>query len=539
MDRGDKLALAGRFGPARDLYARTIGIDRKNVEAWVKLSAAERRLGRLRSAEQSCRQALALQPKLALGLRELGVILQCQGRIDDSLGSYDAAIALQPALPEVHYLKGNALHGLGLLADAAASYRTALAQQPRHPKAWSDLGAALIGLGQLPEAEAALQRALGLDPSAGAAVANLAALHGQCGRADEAVALYRQAIILAPGDIRIAVGLAALLERTGQLDETRTAIAGLSETSDDPELCLVRARLARREDRFSDAVALLERAAATPDRIHAGEIHLMLGQLYDRMGRPREAFSHFATGNRQIADLAAVPLNEPPVYLREVALARRYLAPAVPAPAAIDAAESAPVFLIGFPRSGTTLLEQILDSHPGLQTMDEKPAVGAMRNSFIAAGVDSPGNLDGEATAQLRKDYFAAVDGALTRRPGALLVDKLPLNIVWAHLIAGVFPQAKFVVALRHPCDVCLSCFMQNFGLNGAMQSFLSLEHTVQVYAAVMDLWRDQIQALPLQYHYVRYEDLVNAFRAEAGALLDFTGVGWNARVEDYAAHAA
>jgi hypothetical protein len=173
--------------------------------------------------------------------------------------------------------------------------------------------------------------------------------------------------------------------------------------------------------------------------------------------------------------------------------------------------------------------------------MDEQPAVAAMRKAFLAINARSrtlPQDLDDNDITFLRAEYFAVVNAALVRRPDTKLVDKFPLNIVWAHLIQRIFPHAKFILALRHPCDACLSCFMQNFGPNPAMQSFLSLSHTVQTYTAVMRLWREQTRLLPLQVHPIRYEDLVGDFQGQAGALLDFLGLGWDSRVEAFAAHA-
>jgi Sulfotransferase family len=105
-------------------------------------------------------------------------------------------------------------------------------------------------------------------------------------------------------------------------------------------------------------------------------------------------------------------------------------------------------------------------------------------------------------------------------------------------LIWRVFPDAKFILAVRHPCDVCLSCFMQNFALNQAMATFYSLESTAALYAKVMGLWQQYVQKLPIRYHRIRYEDLVSNFEHETRRLLDFLEVGWDDAVLQHTEHA-
>jgi hypothetical protein len=140
--------------------------------------------------------------------------------------------------------------------------------------------------------------------------------------------------------------------------------------------------------------------------------------------------------------------------------------------------------------------------------------------------------------AQLRKTYFDEVAHHIELRPGNLLVDKMPLNTVNVHLIWRVFPQAKFILAIRHPCDVCFSCFMQNFRINEAMASFFSLDSAARTYDAVMRTWLEAAARLPLDFHRIRYEDLVADFEGETRALLTFLGVGWDDQVLGHTEHA-
>ena len=176
-----------------------------------------------------------------------------------------------------------------------------------------------------------------------------------------------------------------------------------------------------------------------------------------------------------------------------------------------------------------------------LQTLDEKPTVDMLVNTIaeLPGGYPSAlATLTAANIAQLRRTYFQAVDKSLNRQSECVLIDKLPLNILKVPVIRRVFPDAKFILSVRHPCDACLSCFMQSFKLNSAMANFLTLEETTSFYAKVMGLWQQCLRVLPINYHMVRYEDLVENVKTETRGVLDFIGVGWDDAVLDYAEHA-
>jgi hypothetical protein len=138
----------------------------------------------------------------------------------------------------------------------------------------------------------------------------------------------------------------------------------------------------------------------------------------------------------------------------------------------------------------------------------------------------------------LRERYFEAVDGYFSRDPGMLLVDKFPLNIRHIPLIVRLFPSARIILAMRHPCDVVLSNFMQNYRINNAMANFFTIEDSALAYQQVMALWQKSISLLPVHYHTVKYESLVTDFNHEVGQLLEFLEVDWDDAVLAYDSHA-
>ena len=258
---------------------------------------------------------------------------------------------------------------------------------------------------------------------------------------------------------------------------------GLEFHPDDHMLHFNAAKLERRGGLIPEAIKRLSRFICLDleNRV-LRRFHFELGRLHELQEDSENAFIHFQEGNR-LASEAAKAGN----ITREPALAEiKRLSAMLDQPgiaAAFAGNETGPgeqpVFLIGFPKSGTTLLDQILDSHGQLQVLEEKPALQEVKKYAAQMEGGFPGALPGlgrEEIRVLRQIYFDSVNDSLPQSPESRLIDKMPLNIINVPLILKLFPQAKFILAVRHPHDVCLSCFMQNFRLNSHMVNFLSLK---------------------------------------------------------------
>lgn len=539
--RADQLALANRLDEALALYASVCRTDPLDVEAWVKSSMTQRRLGHHDAAESSARRAARLSPGLAIAHHALATALQCQGKLEEALAAYRRAIQLKPDYADAQYLLGNALMETGQLQEAEASLRRALELRPGFFEALSDLGAVLLMTGQTAAASAALDQALALRPDSPEVLANLANLLEMDERVEDALALYARALRARPDSLDVLAKQAELLEKAGRMEAAQQALdRGLARDPTHPVLNLVAARLDRRAERHADAAARLEAVLARPMPENTrGEAQLLLGQLYDRLGRTDEVLRQLTEGKRRTAAAADPQGSGRRRFLDKIeayqAMAR-CPAPARPAEPA-DAAGASPIFLIGFPRSGTTLLEQILDSHPALRAMEEKPTAAALEQAFVdltGGGPEGLARLDGEKIATLRRAYWDEAARHVNRADGIQVVDKLPLNTVRVPLLWHVFPDARFILAVRHPCDVTLSCLMQNFGANDAMAGFTSLASVAEIYARVMGAWREFAAQIPLHWQRIRYEDLVADFEPEARRLLDFLGVEWDDAVLDH-----
>lgn len=543
-NKAEVLFREGKLEGAKIVFEEVCRLDKIDAEAWIMLAVLNRKLKDFIAAEACSRRALELRPRDARAHSALGAALQCRGDLASAISHYYKAIALDASIADAHYLLGNALRETGRFADAANAYLKATQLRPAFVEALSNLGATLTLLGDSQGAAKALNAALEAAPNTPQILCNLGNLAQQTGRFSLALEYYERVLALDPMSVDALGGAATLLEKAHRLDEAREFVArGLSTAPNHCTLNLVAAKLARRDRRTREAIETLENILRqSPSPEIGGEANALLGQLYDREGDAQRAFGHIVEGN-QIVARAAGQASDPRRYLQRILDNSNLLTNDLVSRCVnkLPENDAAPIFLLGFPRSGTTLLEQILDSHPGLQALDEKPAIQLMaeRFSVITQGRGDPlASLSDAEIAELRGIYFEEVARHLVCEPGSMLIDKMPFNTMYSPLIWRIFPQAKFILAIRHPCDVCLSCLMQDFAINEAMASFFTLEDTVRAYVEVMSLWRRCAELLPLNYHRVRYEDLVADFQGEARSLLKFLEVGWNDAVLEYSEHA-
>ena len=199
-------------------------------------------------------------------------------------------------------------------------------------------------------------------------------------------------------------------------------------------------------------------------------------------------------------------------------------------------ADNTPCFLVGFPRSGTTLLDTILRSHSQINVAEEQPMVAAMRHEM--ARENDLGNIESLSARQqafLQAQYFAELEKYIeATNENQLCIDKLPLNALDTPLINAVFPKAKYILAIRHPYDCILSCYMQYFKLNPQMANMINLDRIVAFYCVVMKTWATAQERYDLDFHMIRYEDLVTDMPTQVNTLLQFLGLEWEDNLTNY-----
>jgi thioredoxin-like negative regulator of GroEL len=351
-------------------------------------------------------------------------------------------------------------------------------------------------------------------------------------------------------DAEAVLRMIQVQERTNQVSEARAAFARLKAdpraNSLGPDFKVVEARLADREGRTQDAhdlyVGLLD---ATRD-FHLRHHHLFpLAKTLDALGRHDQAFATLEEAHR--SQLAYLKLTTPnaaawqgPSFriadfgcnAADVATWDMAGAPTV---------EESPIFIVGFPRSGTTLLEQMLDAHASLASMDETRILHEVIDHMTDGKTVYPEKLATMTRAKLdemRGLYWARVRRKIQLAPGQRLVDKNPLNLLALPAICRLFPNSRILLAIRHPCDVILSCYMQHFRAPDFTLMCRDLPSLAAGYRRAFDFWYREAALLQPAARDVRYETLVTEFGPQVRAIADFLGLAWTDAMLEPGEHA-
>jgi len=510
--------------------------------------AANAGLRNLDGAIKSFKKALRINPDYAEAHNSLGIVLQGQGLMGEAIASYDKALLIKPDLAEAHNNRGAALKDQGRLDEATASFDKALQINSRFVEAYNNLGAVLKEQGRLDEAIGSFSKALEINPRFAEAHNGLGIALQDQGHPDEAIASFGRAFQIKPDYIEAHGNLCGLYEKRNNLEELEKAVekAVLNCGEDNSEILFRLAQLASRKNQHDAAAGYLNRIQVEKIQPSLKASYFsLLGKSCDKLGRYEEAFSAFVKQNELALASAEAKKFSYDGYLTSIQTRKdNWVTEAKPnwtRAAAVGDGPISPTFLVGFPRSGTTLLDTILRSHPGISVVEEKPMVGAMIKGFKQRQTIEILNAFSESDILgLRDAYFKELKAHHDPSDGGkLVVDKFPLNISHVGSIHRVFPDAKFILVLRHPCDCVLSCFMQTFKLNRAMMSFLSLERSAELYAAIMELWSAYRQKLDLNVHVVKYEDLVQDLEGTCKPLIRFLGLEWDDNLYNYQKTAA
>ncbi len=365
-------------------------------------------------------------------------------------------------------------------------------------------------------------------------------------RSSEAMAEYQRILVLQPGHTDAAANLAFLLERANRLPEAEEmAGRALHSAPGNFMALLTKATLERRNGSPAAAQARIEHMLQQPQSPPISLLNrsILLNQLAQCLVAQHQyqaAFERYEQGNallRQHHPLGK-PLDEGSYGLHTIGRLQQWLREQPPAQwskPSVDSAAPGPVFLLGFPRSGTTLLDQALSAHPDIEVLEEYEFFDEVRRNWVdGAKLEQLADLNASQLHSARQQYLAAMSARRQQVHKTRVVDKLPLNLLYLFLIHRLFPDAPVLFLVRDPRDVCLSCFFQSFELQGAMPYFLDLQQTAHYYAAAMSLARDSLQQISNPVFFQGYEKLVMDFEPSMRAILDFLDLPWSEEILQY-----
>jgi Flp pilus assembly protein TadD len=461
---GSLLYEQGDFAGALASCRRAVELDPRNPEALTNLGNVHRALGELEPAETALRRAVLLRPENADFHVNLGNVLIDRRRPEDAAACYRRAIDIRPGLARAHYGLGVSRTLAGDAEGAVDSYRAAIALAPGQAALWNDLGRALRALGQFDDAAEAFRQALAIDPNFADAYRNLASCRE-----------------LAADDAEIT-RVAALADQPDLPAEERV-IAGfaLGKLLDD-------------SDRFDAAFAAYARANAAYREMRAAT-----GERFD------------ADALRRVVDETIA--NYTPAFFASIA---EWGNPS-----------ELPVFIVGMPRSSTSLVEQIAASHSRVFGAGELKDIGELAGALGGVNVNWR-RSEVRRLADIHLERLRALGRGTDR-----VIDKLPDNVFQLGVIAALFPSARIIFCDRDPRDIALSCFFQKFAAGQLTFSYdlADCGKRCRETARLIAHWR---RVLPLRMLDVGYEALVADPEAESRRLVAFLGLDWEPACLDF-----
>jgi tetratricopeptide (TPR) repeat protein len=517
------------------LYRRILSLKPDFAECHNNLGVALDDLGRLEEAAAAYRRAITLKPDYAEAHSNLGNALAGLGRLDDALGAYRNAVALNPGLAEAWNNLAYALRNKGVLDASETACRRAIALRPDFPQAHVNLGNALRRLGRLDEAETILRRAIMLEPDKAEIHSDLGVVLVDLGRADEAEAAFRRAIALDPDLAGAYNNLGIVLQQAGRLTEAGHAAeraVALAPRTPAYFLNLGHVRQYAAGDPYMTALETLARDEASlgiDDRIR---LHFALAKAYADTDRPDDEFRRLLAGNA--LKRSCVAYDEAAVFGRMDRVQAVFTPELVRARQGAGQPSPIPVFIVGMPRSGTTLVEQILASHPevfggGELNLFERAMRGGLRDS--SEFPDNARHVSGDDLYALGARYLAEITRLAPT--ASRITDKMPSNFLLAGLIHLALPNATIIHVVRDPIDTCVSNFSKLFAEpQNYSYDLAELGRYYRRYQALMAHWHHILPAGRILN--VIYENLVGNLDGTAQSVVAHCGLPWDDRCLDF-----
>lgn len=480
-------------------------------------------------------------PNHQFGWKVLGAVFAHFNKLDESLKANYKALQLNDRDSEANNNYGNILLKLGNFENAALHFRNAIKIRPNFPEAHNNLGNALRNLNRFEDSEISFRRALSFKKNYPEVYNNLGNTLFQLGRLEEAEACMKNSISLNSELPDTYLNLCEILEKNNKLEDllalVKSAKSKFFEHKSD--FMFYEALFYFRSENFKRTEVSLKKInkeELTKNRI-IGFLKLK-GEYYHYKKDYENAFSIFEEMNKKIKHSIEYQKQKPKDYFKyqqkkisqinELENNNVYIKKIIPS-------WYQPTFLIGFPRSGTTLIDTVLRGHSKIEVLEEKPMLQKIYSNidylFEIKKIEEMNYFYAKKASSI---YFEEVDKYCKIEKSSTLIDKFPLNIFEIPLINTIFPKAKFILAIRHPYDCVFSCWMQNFKLNHAMANMVDLDQIVDLYFNAMHFFNICKKRYKIDYIKIRYEDLVSDFNNEIKNLISFLGLKMEEDIKDY-----
>ena len=489
--KGARLHQSGQVQEAETIYRQVLDFNPDHADANHLLGVLLSPAGHHAQAVELISRAIEMAPDRPAYYSNLGNVLKRMGRLEEAVASYHKALAIKPDFADAHFNLGALLQELGRLDDALASYRRTLAIEPDYTDAHNNLGNLLKRMGRLEEAVASYHKALAFKPDYAAAHNNLGTALQELGRPDDALASYRRALAIEPDYADAHMNMAQI----------------------------------KKHSEYDNDIQAMEEKYASPDVSDKQKTYLAfgLGKAFEDLRQYEKAFDFFLVGNTLKQQTQSYSFEAQDIFFekqKEVfdgSLFDKYQG--------AGCEDDSPIFILGMPRSGSTLVEQILASHSQVFGAGEVVTLPQIFNRFPGvAPAEGIRELDGAEFERMGIEYIDAIKKH-SRKDGSI-TDKMLSNFRYIGLIKLILPNARIIHCCRNPLDNCLSIFKTHFTDSG-LECAYDLIELGRYYNLYRDLMKHWHNVLPDFIYNIQYEEMVADQAEQTKLLLRHCGLEW------------
>ncbi len=530
----------GDLKKAAIFLKKSLEINPKDINALVNLACVLKDSGNPKQAEQFLKDALEINPSYDFALTNLGAVLNELEKFDEGEKYLRKALSMNSSSPMALNNLGNILSNKKNNKEAELCYRKAIETKSDFSLAYNNLGSLLSKQGNLIEAEKFIEKAINFNPKFELAYVNLGTIKIDLDKLSEAEELFLSAIEINKNYNYAYCNLFRLYEKTNKISKLKNKIEGLKQNKKiNNEIFLFKARISFREKEFIKAKNFIDQVSIEWIKNTDHFTNLLYWSfrafIEEKVKNHDEAFKCFEKSQLNLK----YEFTNPKIFQDYITTYRKN----IDKKAFLEKTKlskifkDSPVFLIGFPRSGTTLLDTILRSHPDIDVLEEKPLINSVEQiikSKFKYSLNELHKLSMDELDFLRNHYLEILENNCDNKSAKILIDKFPFQTVCLPLINLLFPDSKIIFTHRNPYDTVLSCFQQSFEPNNAMANFRSIESASRIYDLTMSSWLDYKEKLKLKYVTSKYEDLIEDFDQHILKILNFLDVSWDENIKNY-----
>jgi len=458
-------------------------------------------------AKNLLEKAISIQPEMFEANHNLAILNLQLGNLDSSILYFEKSKKIKPKFPQIYFNLGLAYDRKKNIDLAIINFKKVNKLDPNNPVVLHNIGHLYTKKFETIKAEEYLIKSLDLDPN-------------RIITYDELFSLY---------------------DRSNQIEKFSNLLDKAKKILSEKNLVsYYEAVFTYNQKNFKQTIQILENIDLKENYVSQNiNKHSLLAKSYDQTCNFEKAYNHFKINNQLMNESYGKGVNEKSfieLVTQRINFFKNFNINRWKQHQLKDEFFQ-PIFLIGFPRSGTTLLDTILRTNKSIEIIEEKPVLrNFLRNLDIKIknNFNHLDNLDKKFIQNMQNFYFEEREQYLENKKTKIVIDKMPLNIIYIAEILRFFPNAKFIFALRNPYDSILSCFMQQFELNPAMKNFTSLESSVILYDLVMKLWTIYRDVFSINCHFIKYEDLVTDFEKTTKEIFKFLKIDWSDNTKNF-----